>query len=178
MKKNVKWKYNADDDGVKAFYLPASVMRNSDLSCKAKVVWAYMNSRPSGWDFSSRRIAESMKEGYQSLQGAIRELVENGYLGCQKLRNGRVSYTLIKEGSLISEEEAEQSLKDTFPNYQCREEEFVCTSDAINELMAEGWSRKDAGVECLGWSSACSEGGIGQSRMSWVKWKGHMGLDR
>jgi len=172
-----EWKYNCDEDNLSAFYMPASVMRDARLSCKAKVVWSYMNSRPEGWDFSASRIAESMKEGYQSIQGAMRELCECNYLKRKKLNNGRMSYFLVMEAPQLTDEEAKQCLVETFPDYYVREKEFVCTNDAIEELKAEGWTDKKARATCIEWSKLCGEGGVGQSEQSWVKWKMHLRLN-
>ena len=171
-----EWKYNCDEENLSAFYMPASVMRDARLSCKAKVVWSYMNSRPEGWDFSASRIAESMKEGYQSIQGAMRELCECNYLKRKKLNSGRMSYFLVMEAPVRSAEEAEQCAIETFADYHVRDFDFKCTNDAIGELKAEGWTDKEARATCIEWSKQCEEAELGQSEQAWAGWKMHLKL--
>ena len=169
---DTEWKLNADsDDSVRAFYMPASVMRDSELSCKAKVVWSYMNARPAYWDFSAKRIAESMKEAYKAIQGALRELEGRNYLSRKRQGDGRIAYKLETSPPVLTEEEAIQCLVETFPDYYCKDEDFICTNDAIEELKAEGW--KDGGRVACDWSKACDEAKIGQSKHSWKVWKAH-----
>lgn len=164
------WKYNSDENNLKAFYMPSSVMRDSNISCKAKVIWSYMNSRPVGWDFSAERISESMKEGYQSVQRAMRELCDTGYLKRKKLHSGRVSYFLVTDAPMLTPEEAGQCLVDTFPDYYCRDSDFLSTNDAIEDLEALGVT--EARKIAQEWSKACLEARVGQSQQSWKKWKG------
>ena len=171
---NVEWKLNADsEESVRAFYMPSSVMRNKELSCKAKVVWSYMNARPAYWDFSAKRIAESMKEAYQAIQGALRELEGHNYLSRKRQFDGRIAYKLETSPPVLTEEEAIQCLVETFPDYYCRDEDFMCTNDAIEELKAEGWRDREARKVACDWSKSCDEGKIGQSQHSWKVWKGH-----
>ena len=105
-----EWKWNADEEEFDAFCLPASVMRDSRISCKAKVVWSYMNSRPKYWDFSAKRIAGSMKEGHQAVQAAMRELIEFKYLTRKRLADGRIRYSLCYNPPLLTVEEARRLL--------------------------------------------------------------------
>lgn len=63
-------------------------MVNSDLiSLKAKGLFAYIQSKPDGWDFSAERIANHIKEGLQSVSSALKELEQTGYLIRQKRQN-------------------------------------------------------------------------------------------
>jgi len=167
----VEWKVNPDESGLRAYYIPGSVMRDSRLSCKAKVVWSYMNSRPSGWDFSSARMAESFKEGRKPIQGAIRELEGYGYLKRRRMADGRISYNLVYDSTALTEEEAQECLAETFPDYYVTDEEFVCINDCIQELMRDGMDEKLArktGEEFWKW---CDSEKLGQSRHAWTRWK-------
>ena len=71
------------------------VLYSNTLSAKAKVVYAYLYSKPDGWNFSSERIAKDFKESRKWIQTGIRELEENGYLLRQKLKNGRMEYQIL-----------------------------------------------------------------------------------
>src|SRR6056297_1340377 len=152
-----EWKYNADEEEVAAFYLPVSIMRNPNISCKAKVVWAYMNARPKGWDFSSHRIAKSMKESYQPIQRAIKELEEHRYLTRSRRPDGRFVYELALDPPLLMKDEGVECLKYHCPQSMVNDD-FVCVNDAICRIIAAvGLCRSDARVSALDWQKSCQE---------------------
>lgn len=62
---------------------PNHILNNKDLSFKAKGLWAYINSKPEGWDFSVDRIALATKEGVKSVRSGLAELREAGLLSHQ-----------------------------------------------------------------------------------------------
>lgn len=70
------------------------VLNDKDLSMKAKGIFAYMFSKPDGWQFSAERISMDTTDNRTSILSGIKELKENGYLECRKLGNGRVQYYL------------------------------------------------------------------------------------
>lgn len=69
-------------------------MEDSRLSLKAKGLLAYLNSKPSDWDFSSYRIALETKDGKDSIKAALRELDELGYIERKKLGSGRMQISI------------------------------------------------------------------------------------
>ena len=71
-----------------------SVLEDKNLSFKAKGLYAYLYSKPDGWDFSAVRIEKETKEGVKSIWSTLRELEEAGYLVRTKQKDGRVSYLL------------------------------------------------------------------------------------
>lgn len=71
------------------------------ISAKAKGVWAYMRSRPHGWDFSALRIAQAMKDGRNAVLGAMKELEVAGYLFRERLKSRRVVYTLCSKPNQV-----------------------------------------------------------------------------
>jgi hypothetical protein len=90
----VKWNYNpvydlnATDESVLEVYA------NDVLSLKAKGLYSYMRSKPNGWDFSAKRIAEENKDGRGAILAAMKELEDSGYLQRTKRGDGRVVYVL------------------------------------------------------------------------------------
>ena len=63
------------------------MVNNLEISLKAKGLFAYIQSKPDGWDFSAERIAKYLKEGLQSVSSALKELEKSGYLIRQKKQN-------------------------------------------------------------------------------------------
>jgi hypothetical protein len=70
------------------------VLNDKNLSWKAKGVYAYLYSKPDGWDFSSNRICNDSSDGRKTVLSALKELETAKYLTRKKLGNGRVEYNL------------------------------------------------------------------------------------
>jgi len=60
--------------------VPNHVLNDSNLSLKAKGLFAYLQSKPDGWKFSVERISKQTKDGANSIKSGIKELEEMGYL--------------------------------------------------------------------------------------------------
>lgn len=73
------------------------VLNDNKLSLKAKGMYAYIYSKPDGWDFAIRRIADEQKDGVESASVAIRELEKAGYIKRERLASGRVIYHILVE---------------------------------------------------------------------------------
>ncbi len=77
--------------------LESPIWNDARLTAKAKGVWAYMKSKPHGWDFAASRMASQFKDETKSIQRAMKELVTCGYLKGTKLKTGRISYVIVDE---------------------------------------------------------------------------------
>ncbi len=71
------------------------VLNDPLLSFKAKGVYAYIYSKPDGWDFSARRIAKASKDGNDGTISGIKELEEAGYISRERQGDGRVTYHIL-----------------------------------------------------------------------------------
>lgn len=71
------------------------VLNDPKISLKAKGVYAYIYSKPDGWDFAIRRIASDHSDGVDSTSAAIRELEKAGYIRRERLASGRVVYHIL-----------------------------------------------------------------------------------
>jgi hypothetical protein len=60
--------------------VPNNLIENPNISLKAKGLYAYIQSKPDGWDFSAERISKSCKEGLDSVRMGLIELENAGYL--------------------------------------------------------------------------------------------------
>lgn len=70
------------------------VLNDPNLSAKAKGLYAYLYSKPEGWDFALDRIAKDFSDGRKSIYTGIKELEDNHYLTREKLSTGRTLYVL------------------------------------------------------------------------------------
>lgn len=70
------------------------VLVRTDLSLKAKGMFAYLFSKPQGWDFAADRIASECKEERKTILSILSELESAGLLKRQKQSDGRVDYNI------------------------------------------------------------------------------------
>ena len=61
------------------------VLKDKNLSFKAKGLYAYLFSKPDKWDFSSTRMVLETTDGRKAIMGMLTELEESGYLKRNKL---------------------------------------------------------------------------------------------
>ncbi len=84
-----------------------SVLNDPKITLKAKGLFAYIYSKPHGWEFSSKRMANDSKDGRDSVRSAIAELETAGYLTRKKLSSGRVRYSITYKKTSDDEEKEE-----------------------------------------------------------------------
>lgn len=70
------------------------VLYRSDLSFKAKGMFAYLFSKPEDWDFSGERIVKETKDGRKSVYAALLELQQAGLLKRNRQTTGRMEYVI------------------------------------------------------------------------------------
>jgi len=79
--------------------VPNDLVNSKDISLKAKGLFAYIQSKPDGWDFSAERIAHQSKEGLPAIMAALKELENFGYLTRERymseIGHRLVQYTLF-----------------------------------------------------------------------------------
>lgn len=64
------------------------VLQNTNLSLKAKGLYAFMWSLPDTWDYSVSGLTKVLKEGRDAINEALKELEREGYLVRSILRKG------------------------------------------------------------------------------------------
>ncbi len=81
--------------------VPNNILNHPGLSLKAKALWAFLASKPSGWDFSAERIATQNQDGKESVGSGLRELEAAGLLKRETKSRGyrqfETTYTLTAE---------------------------------------------------------------------------------
>jgi DNA-binding MarR family transcriptional regulator len=80
------------------------VLKDKNISFKAKGLYAYLFSKPDDWDFSSNRMILETTDGRKAIMGMLKELERAGYLNRSKLPNGRMEYTLKYSNKSLSPE--------------------------------------------------------------------------
>lgn len=59
---------------------PNSLLNHPEISFKAKGLFAFMQSKPDGWSFSVKLIAQQAKDGVDSVSEGLKELEKYGFL--------------------------------------------------------------------------------------------------
>lgn len=70
------------------------VLRNKNITLKAKGLYAYMWSLPDDWDYSVAGLVKTLKEGKDAINEALRELEREGYLVRTTLKKGGRFYNM------------------------------------------------------------------------------------
>ncbi len=70
------------------------VLLDKRISAKAKGLYAYLYSKPDGWDFAVKRIVLEMVDGEDSINEGLKELEKYGFLTRKRQGNGRVIYSV------------------------------------------------------------------------------------
>lgn len=101
--------------------VPNSLLNDTNITFKAKGVYAYIQSKPEAWDFSVERISCQTKEGLTSVRMALKELEDAGYLIREKYRNNRghlcYSYQLLHTVSIdLLDKSAFKAIQSTADN--------------------------------------------------------------
>lgn len=66
--------------------VPNKLLEAPELSWKAKGVWAYIYSRPDGWEVQEADLIRRATDGRDGVRSALRELEEHGYLSRVHIR--------------------------------------------------------------------------------------------
>ena len=119
--------------------VPNELVNSKDISLKAKGLFAYIQSKPDGWDFSAERIAQQSKEGLPAIMSALKELENFGYLKRDRYiaENGHrlVQYTLFDQPALSIPND--ENLYVGFPN-----EENAYIAKPSNNIKKENTNKE------------------------------------
>ena len=74
---------------------PRKLLEDRNISLKAKGIYAFMESKIDGWNFSASSMASQLKESRKTILVAMQELKANGWLTYHKNRDGSGVYELI-----------------------------------------------------------------------------------
>jgi len=85
--------------------IPNDLLNASDVSLSAKGMYAFMEGKPPGWNFTVRSMAKQLKEGATAIGNALKELRACGWVSYTKHSDGRGSYHLYFERQIAPEPE-------------------------------------------------------------------------
>lgn len=71
------------------------ILSNEKISFKAKGLYAYLFSKPDGWDFSGDRMTSQTKEGRKAIYSILRELEDAGFIKRSRQGSGKMIYELL-----------------------------------------------------------------------------------
>jgi len=80
---------------------PNELLINSNITFKAKGIYAYIQSKPDDWDFAAARMAFESKDWRDGINAGLQELEEFWYLKRHKFKNEKgqweIEYELYEE---------------------------------------------------------------------------------
>ena len=70
---------------------------DTSISYKAKGILIYMLSRPDGWKYNAKDIANNSKESLDSIYSGLKELIATGYISRKRHSDGSLSYYVFED---------------------------------------------------------------------------------
>jgi hypothetical protein len=74
---------------------PRKLLEDKSISLKAKAIYAFIECKSDGWNFTASSMASQLKESRKTILAAIQELKVTGWLIYHKNRDGSGVYELI-----------------------------------------------------------------------------------
>lgn len=147
------------------------VLKNPNLSLKAKGLYAYMWSLPEDWDYSVAGLVTCLKEGKSAINEALKELEHEGYLVRTILRKGGkfsdMDYILNEFPSPFTDfPQAEKPLTENPPQYNTKETNTGKKKDPLPTVKG-GASKSSSSYEVV--FNAPENQYIKEALVKWVK---------
>ncbi len=180
---NENWHYSSNSylEGQEQYaQIPMSLMNRSDISARAKAIFAYMTSKPSYYQFASKRIAMHFKEGYRAILASISELEHTGYILKQKQADGRMFYTIKEDYWSLTPTECKEALLHAFSDAFRRTAvihdpvTLEQAKDAIMPLV--GNSERKAFQLAIDLAEQCRNAGLSMNEKTLSSWVNHIKL--
>ena len=73
------------------------LISDNSISLKAKGIMLYMLSKPAGWNYNPKDIANNSKDGLDSVYSGLKELIEAKYISRRKNKDGTVDYFVFED---------------------------------------------------------------------------------
>jgi len=86
--------YLTKGDSIPFTQISNEILNASDLSLKAKGLYAFMYSKPNDWHFTSASMASQLKEGKDSILSTLKELINYGLITFKKNTDGSANYII------------------------------------------------------------------------------------
>lgn len=113
---------------------PRKLLEDKNISLKAKGIYAFMECKIDGWNFTASSMASQLKESRKTILVAMQELKANGWLTYHKNRDGSGVYELI--GNYVTSLQPENNtmlLQSHSPKSTRCKNHTVSKTDCINK---------------------------------------------
>ena len=113
---------------------PRKLLEDRNISLKAKGIYAFMECKIDGWNFTASSMASQLKESRKTILVAMQELKANGWLTYHKNRDGSGVYELI--GNYVTSPQPENDtmlLQNHSPKSTRCKNHTVPKTDCINK---------------------------------------------
>ena len=113
---------------------PRKLLEDKNISLKAKGIYAFMECKIDGWNFTASSMASQLKESRKTILVAMQELKANGWLTYHKNRDGSGVYELI--GNYVTSPQPENDtmlLQSHSPKSTRCKNDTVSKKDCINK---------------------------------------------
>ncbi len=113
---------------------PRKLLEDKNISLKAKGIYAFMECKIDGWNFTASSMASQLKESRKTILVAMQELKANGWMTYHKNRDGSGVYELI--GNYVISPESENDtmvLQSHSPKSTRCKNDTVQKTDCINK---------------------------------------------
>ena len=113
---------------------PRKLLEDKNISLKAKGIYAFMECKIDGWNFTASSMASQLKESRKTILVAMQELKTNGWLTYHKNRDGSGVYELI--GNYVTSPQPENDtmlLQSHSPKSTRCKNDTVSKTDCINK---------------------------------------------
>ena len=113
---------------------PRKLLEDKNISLKAKGIYAFMECKIDGWNFTASSMASQLKESRKTILVAMQELKANGWLTYHKNRDGSGVYELI--GNYVTSLQPENGtmlLQSHSPKSTRCKNDTVSKTDCINK---------------------------------------------
>lgn len=113
---------------------PRKLLEDRNISLKAKGIYAFMECKIDGWNFTASSMASQLKESRKTILVAMQELKANGWLTYHKNRDGSGVYELI--GNYVTSPQPENDtmlLQNHSPKSTRCKNDTVSKTDCINK---------------------------------------------
>ena len=117
-------------DSIPYAQISNAILRNKDLSLKAKGLYGFMYSMADGWNFTASSMASQLKESRKSILLIMKELKEFGLIEYEKLKSGKGIYTIYSDINPVNKP---KSRNDTLPENSQSPETTPCQNDTVSK---------------------------------------------
>ena len=107
---------------------PRKLLEDKNISLKAKGIYAFMECKSDGWNFTAASMASQLKESRKTILVAMQELKATGWLTYHKNKDGSGVYELIGNYGI-----SPKSLNDTLVLQSHSPKSARCKNDTVQK---------------------------------------------